>query len=419
MKKAISVFGLGFGDEGKGSIVDLLSKKMEATVVIKANGGCETNHNVTHKGHNGVVKHFPFSQMGAGSFDMAETHISSYFLFEPISFAKEYDAFNRIMGHGGPQLLVTVDPRALVTTRFHGAANRELERSRGSARHGSAGRGIGQTMAYATDFPEYAIRYDDLLHRDVLIEKLQHMAAYYDNSTIDVVELADLMRESCLDKTKMFKDEDIISEHESMIFEHSHGILLDQDYGFAPHNTWSKTTTENTYEMLSTFPDVELRTIGCLRSYMTRHGHGPMPTYSPTNEKFNRLDEPHKITTEWAGPFRKGFYDEVLLRYAIQVQGHVDFLALNHVDVFTHNLFRIDDSQFADEIWEAEPEARVDIVKNQPVTITTGEPWSYSFVEDSLGLPVGIVGGGEKSDNKHIIKDDVVPDMTLEEMRAF
>lgn len=413
-KKAIAVFGLGFGDEGKGAVIDKIARTTGATLVVKANGGCQAQHNVvTDDG-----KHFPFSQMGSASFDFAETHISSYFLFEPLSFAKEYDAFNKIMGNGGPELIVTVDPRALVTTKFHWIANREIERSRGDARHGSTGRGIGQTMQYSIDFPEYAIRYEDLTRIDILKEKLYEMAEYYGNDEINVEDLADDMVQSAEPRSFACKDEDILSEHAKVIFEHSQGVLLDEDHGFHPHTTWSKTTTANTDEMLAGRDEYELVKVGCLRSYMTRHGHGPFPTYYFGNTDFQRVSEPHNSTTEWAGAFRKGYMDEVLIRYALLQQGQTDFIALNHSDTVVPDIIRGDDTMLSRELYEAPADKRTDLVQKQRVDLVGGQPWNYTFIEDLLGIPVGVLGYGPKTQH-HNVSKQLFKENTREENAGY
>lgn len=57
------VIGLGFGDEGKGTTVDFLTREKNAKLVVRFNGGAQAGHNV--RGPDWT--HHCFSQWGAGT----------------------------------------------------------------------------------------------------------------------------------------------------------------------------------------------------------------------------------------------------------------------------------------------------------------------------------------------------------------
>ena len=141
--KAFLVAGLGFGDEGKGSIVDYLVRRENARTVVRFNGGAQAAHNVvTPEG-----AHHTFAQFGSGSFAGAETVLSKFVMVNPPALLKEAAA---LKGKGvEPQ--VYVDKAALVTTPFHVAVNRIKESRRGSGRHGSCGMGIFETFRFANE----------------------------------------------------------------------------------------------------------------------------------------------------------------------------------------------------------------------------------------------------------------------------
>ena len=71
--------------------------------------------------------------------------------------------------------------------------------------------------------------------------------------------------------------------------------------------------------------------LGALRSYPTRHGHGPFPT---ADAALDKLSEPHNSSEGWQGKFRRGQPDRLLLRYAVSANGGIDALLLSHLDVF-------------------------------------------------------------------------------------
>jgi adenylosuccinate synthase len=110
-------------------------------------------------------------------------------------------------------------------------------------------------------------------------------------------------------------------------------VLLDEDWGFHPYTTWSHCTFANASQLLEEVcPGEPLFRLGVARVYAHRHGPGPLPTESP--ELGARLEEPHNVNGPWQGPFRVGWPDLVLARYARAAAGPIDGLALTHLDAF-------------------------------------------------------------------------------------
>src|SRR5437773_11389748 len=92
-RQAIIVIGLAFGDEGKGSIVDFLTRRYNAHTVVRFNGGPQAGHNVvTSDG-----RHHTFSQFGSGTFvPGVRTLLSRFVLIEPYAMFKEAAHLNDI-----------------------------------------------------------------------------------------------------------------------------------------------------------------------------------------------------------------------------------------------------------------------------------------------------------------------------------
>jgi adenylosuccinate synthase len=118
-----------------------------------------------------------------------------------------------------------------------------------------------------------------------------------------------------------------------VLFEGAQGVLLDEWRGFHPHTTWSTISTAAVAGVAARFGfDAPIEHYGVLRSYLTRHGHGPMPTYA---HAFNDvLPEPHNNAAGWQGQFRRGHPDAVLLRYALDAVGELQGLLVGHLDIF-------------------------------------------------------------------------------------
>ena len=141
--QAILIADLGYGDAGKGSIVDYLTRKTGAHTVVRYNGGAQAAHNViTPEG-----KHHTFAQFGSGTFvPGTRTHLSRFMMVHPLALLAE-ERHLQSLGIDDAFPRLSIDREALVTTPFQQAANRIKEIARGDGRHGSCGMGVGETMS--------------------------------------------------------------------------------------------------------------------------------------------------------------------------------------------------------------------------------------------------------------------------------
>jgi adenylosuccinate synthase len=114
-------------------------------------------------------------------------------------------------------------------------------------------------------------------------------------------------------------------------------VLLDEWRGFHPHTTWSSISTEAVENVAARFGiAVPIEHYGVLRTYLTRHGAGPLPTHDATLDA--RLHEPHNHSDGCQGGFRRGHPDGVLLRYALESAGNLSGLLVSYLDVFEHGV---------------------------------------------------------------------------------
>jgi adenylosuccinate synthase len=350
---AFIVIGMLYGDEGKGTITDYLVRRHKAQGVVKFNGGAQHAHNVVAS--NG--QHHTFRQFGAGTFAGAETHLSRYFLVNPHMLYIEQRLLRAHIG-GNPLELISVDGNALITTQFHVSANRMREAERGDSRHGSCGMGIGETVETAMD--GYELRAGDIANFDTIalrrrLQEIHELKAaqlevfrnerslsdewkyIFDPVTVrESIDVAIEVYQAFARHVRIFNYTFVPPPDETWVFEGGQGVLLDQDYGFHPYTTWSKTTPENAMKILADYGG-EIKTYGVLRSYMTRHGAGPFVTeHSPDKYERNAPGRPyyeeHNTAGEWQGGWRTGALDLVALRYALRAAQTVDELAVTHMD---------------------------------------------------------------------------------------
>src|SRR5262249_276861 len=111
------VAGLGFGDEGKGSIVDFLVRKTGARMVVRYNGGAQAAHNVIAN-DGGRERHHTFAQFGSGTLAGADTLLSRFVHVNPLSLFSEARHLSTLGIHD-PLSRVHIERGAHVTTPFH------------------------------------------------------------------------------------------------------------------------------------------------------------------------------------------------------------------------------------------------------------------------------------------------------------
>jgi adenylosuccinate synthase len=329
VRQAIVVAGLGFGDEGKGSMVDFLTRHYGGHLVVRYNGGPQAAHNVVTDG--GL--HHTFSQFGSGTLAGARTFLSKHMLIEPYSLGKEAAVLSE-KGVQFPLSTLSIDPGCVVITPWHRLANQLRESARGADRHGSVGVGVGETrqdelegyylMAGCLDGGIKALR-RIAAHK---IEEMRPLASAAPGlfAAMQEVDIDSLW----LDYRSILGGVEIIPWRgvalDTVIFEGAQGVLLDEAFGTAPYNTWTDCTFRNAERLLKDF-DGPIERVGVLRTYSTRHGAGPFPTEDPAMD----FPEVHNAPHPWMGCFRQGKFDPALADYALECS-RPDVLAFTHLD---------------------------------------------------------------------------------------
>ena len=355
MNGHLIVVDLGYGDAGKGTVVDWMCASRArggrpVPAVVRFNGGAQAAHHVLAP--SGQVH--PFAQFGSGTFTPGtRTFLSRFMLVDPLALVAEAERL-RCLGVADPFGLVAVDRAALLTTPYHRAANRAREQARGAARHGSCGMGIGETASYALAYPSDAPRAGDLTAPPTLLRKLtllrERLTPPGAPGGTAGGAAASPGRAPATDRAGPPPPADVAAVFQAVgarltlagdgylagllragpvVFEGAQGVLLDEWRGFHPYTTWSTTTFENAETLLAEAGAAGTATrLGVTRTYQTRHGPGPFPTEDPGLD----VAEPHNADGRWQGPFRAGHLDAVALGYAARVAGGVDAVALTHLD---------------------------------------------------------------------------------------
>jgi adenylosuccinate synthase len=343
MKRAIITVGLGFGDEGKGATIDFLTRHYDAGLVVRYSGGSQAGHNVVLPDG----RRHTFSQFGAGSLAPGRpaTWLGPNVVIDPPALLREAQHLAEL-GVADPLDRLIVHPRCLVTTWWHRTLNQLRELSRGASRHGSCGRGIGETRRYWLEHGQDAIVAADLGSLSILRDKLELLRQRTLLELQDILPLvpADCLREydlHDLDTETVARDLAEVARHgvsisadipaaDTILFEGAQGVLLDEYRGFHPYTTWSTVTAHHAWELVRQLEVDAVAVLGITRTYTTRHGEGPFPTCSA--ELTARLLDPGNPRNDWQGGLRCGWLDLPLLRYAVAAAGPLDGLVVNHLD---------------------------------------------------------------------------------------
>jgi adenylosuccinate synthase len=352
MQYALMVAGLGFGDEGKGSVVDWLVRRHGAELVVRYNGGPQAAHHVVLADGRSHC----FAQLGAGALvPGVRTFLSRYMLIDPLALKVEAELLAR---HGAQPVYsrLTIDPRCVIVTPFHRLVNQLRELARGAARHGSCGRGVAEAQLDSERGGLPVVRVGEvrqparllstlrLLWR-VKIDQAEQLIAELGPQHPQLPQLQALLGE--LSKpyraAALAKEYGALLSHRgiqldesppparTVVFEGAQGVLLDRHHGLFPYVTPSRTTWENAVALLDEWAPAARRTrVGVLRAYATRHGAGPLPTEDPALTA--RLPERHNRDDPWQGSFRLGWFDGLLGRYALRTLGGVDALVVTCLD---------------------------------------------------------------------------------------
>lgn len=329
-KVAKCVIGANYGDEGKGLLVDYFAHKLgPRIVVVRFNGGSQASHTVvTPEGIRHVFGHF-----GSGTLAGCRTHLSRFFISNPITFLREYAELDE----KGFKPRVTVDPRSIVTTYPDMILNQGSERFLG--RKASCGLGINETVT-RSEYDEFKITIEDLRTRkytEKLLKILHEWVpirmrelgidssilspvekTFLDTSTVDSKWLLHKASEEASGfLSKIFIVDDSYLSEVDVIFEGAQGLLLDQDHENYPWVTRSSTGIAN---VLRLFDDADLSYLDLYyvtRAYLTRHGHGPLPNSSdspiyPNIKDDTNLENKHQGKMRYAPLNVTALLDEVL-----------------------------------------------------------------------------------------------------------
>ena len=327
----IAVLGAQWGDEGKGKIVDLLTRHF--SIVARYQGGHNAGHTVYAGGRKFVLRLLPSGILHDG----ITCVIGNGLVVDPQALFSEIDELSSAGIPVGDRLVIS--DKAHLILPYHRELDLLSEARRGERRIGTTSRGIGP--AYEDKIARRGVRVGDLANTDSLAEAVQQNVAARNrliaDSTMDWRQVIEELNKAWARMQPWVTDVSLFLHRareagRSIMFEGAQGTLLDIDHGTYPYVTSSNATIGGVCTGLGVGPQAIDGVLGVAKAYTTRVGEGPLPT-ELTGDLGNRLRETGQEFGAVTGrPRRCGWYDAVAVRYAVRVNG-LNALALTKLDV--------------------------------------------------------------------------------------
>ena len=277
------VFGLQYGDEGKGKITHHLCKTGEYTHVVRFNGGCNAGHTIYHEGKKFVTHHIP-----AGVFFGIKSIIGPGCVLNPTQFFKELEELQE--GGVNTEGLIYIAENTHIITAEH------LEEDGKDTVIGTTKRGNG---------PAYREKY---ARNGFLAKDLPYLQPY-------LVNFYD----------ELYKN----TKNPVILCEGAQGFGLDIDWGDYPFVTSSHCTVGSA--ILNGIPPKSIRDVwGVAKAYETYVGAKKFELDNPVFSKIRDLGQEYGATT--GRPRQCGWLDWHFLEKSINVNG-ANKIVFNKVDI--------------------------------------------------------------------------------------
>lgn len=331
------VVGTQWGDEGKGKIIDIISSR--ADVVVRSQGGNNAGHTVVNNGEvyklhlipSGILYKDTLCLIGAGV------------VLDPKDIIGELEGLE---SRGISTANLKIDPRAHIVMPWHIALDGLSEAFRGGKDIGTTKRGIGPT--YMDKYERCGIRLYDLVHPDLLAEKIQTtgklknkiITNVYGGEAFDLDAVTAEYTEYGKKLLPYVDDVSVLTFEaekagKNIMFEGAQATLLDIDFGTYPYVTSSHPLSAGVCVGTGVGPKMITNIIGVAKAYTTRVGKGPFPTELDDEIGDMIRNVGGEFGTTTGRPRRTGWFDAVIVRHSVRVNG-LDSLAINKLDTLAN-----------------------------------------------------------------------------------
>ena len=319
------LLGLQWGDEGKGKIVDVLTKNYD--IIARFQGGPNAGHTLKFDGIKHVLHTIP-----SGIFHPnAQNLVGNGVVIDPVIFQKELKNLDKFEIDFSQSLLISRKAHLILPT--HRLLDAASEKAKGNKKIGSTLKGIGPTYMDKTgrngirvgdlEFPDWKLKYRELADKHEELISFYQVDMTYDLEALESDFFAAV--DFIVDKLRFVDSESVLADAQEdkkkILAEGAQGSLLDIDFGTYPFVTSSNTTAAGACTGLGVAPNKIKDVFGIFKAYATRVGSGPFPTelFNSIGEKIAKVGHEFGATT--GRPRRCGWLDLVALKYAVQING--------------------------------------------------------------------------------------------------
>ncbi len=331
----IVVGGAQWGDEGKGKLIDILSK--DSDITVRYQGGNNAGHTVVVGEEKYVFHLIPSAVLHRKKICV----IGNGVVIDPKALLAEIDQLKKQGVYVSPKRLL-IAGNAHVILPYHRILD-GLRESKRENKIGTTGRGIGP--CYADKVHRCGIRMVDLINPKVLKAKLQdnlrekneifskvygHPAFPFEDVYREYLGYGKKLKDHICD-TAIFLNR-AIDRQKTILFEGAQGAFLDIDFGTYPFVTSSNSIAGGVCAGTGVAPTKINKMISAVKAYTTRVGEGPFPTEFATYLKDDIRAKGKEFGATTGRPRRCGWFDSVLVRYASMINGTTE-LAIMKLDV--------------------------------------------------------------------------------------
>ena len=318
------LLGLQWGDEGKGKIVDVLTKNYD--IIARFQGGPNAGHTLEFDGIKHVLHTIPSGIFHKNSMNL----IGNGVVIDPVIFQKEIENLEPFNIDFKSKLCISRKAHLILPT--HRLLDAASELSKGKSKIGSTLKGIGPTYMDKTgrngirigdiELEGWLDKYRRLANKHEQLIKnlnvnLQYKLGELENDFFNAIEK--LKKIPFIDSENFIFNE--LDNNKSILAEGAQGSLLDIDFGTYPYVTSSNTTAAGACTGLGVPPNKIKNVFGIFKAYTTRVGSGPFPTelFDEDGKKMAKVGNEFGATT---GRSRRcGWLDLVALKYAVKING--------------------------------------------------------------------------------------------------
>lgn len=407
------LLGLQWGDEGKGKIVDVLTRKY--STIARFQGGPNAGHTLEFEGRKHVLHTIPSGIFHEG----VKNVVGNGVVIDPVIFKGEIDKLETQDKNVTQRLYISRKAHLILPT--HRILDAASEASKGKKKIGSTLKGIGPT--YMDKTGRNGLRVGDIeldsfmdLYNALKLKHEQLISLHEYEYDLGEMEAQWFAAVDYLRTLQLIDTEDYfhtaLNNDAKILAEGAQGTLLDIDFGTYPFVTSSNTTSAGACTGLGIPPRAINNVFGIFKAYCTRVGSGPFPTElnDEVGEALRKKGNEFGSTT--GRPRRCGWLDLPALNYAININGVSELMmmkadvlsGMDEIKVCTHYNYRGQrithwpykiDPNLVEPVYITLPGWKEDLTQMKDKSTFPENFVKYiEFIQSATKTPIGIVSVG-------------------------